>query len=204
MTDASPPDPWHQRPPLHWDGGAAYGPYLVAMRELQDLAGGTNPPTEVLGAAAERLAELADLLRPYRCGEAELIPGRRHDLPGRGHPFLPPVVYTESTDDLLRGAVRFSQFHLGGNGAAHGGAVPLLFDEVMGHAANLGGRPIARTAYLHVNYRSITPIDADLVIEVSVDRQEGRKRFVTGRLFHGERLVSDAEGLFVMLLPGQP
>ena len=64
--------------------------------------------------------------------------------------------------------------------------------------------PPARTAYLTVNYRAITPIEVELRLEASVDRTEGRKTWATGRLYDGERLVADAEGLFVKLRPGMP
>jgi acyl-coenzyme A thioesterase PaaI-like protein len=197
-------DPFQPRPPLAWDGGVEFGSYLEAVREVQDLVGGTNPPAEVLERARRSLEQVAALLRPHRCGERDLLAGRRSDLPGRGHPFLPAVVYTESARDFVRGSVRLTQFHLGGNGAARGGTLPLLFDEVLGHLCNSAGRAIGRTAYLHVNYRAITPIDVELVIEATVDREEGRKRFITGRLLLGDTVVSDAEGLFVQLLPGQP
>jgi acyl-CoA thioesterase FadM len=61
-----------------------------------------------------------------------------------------------------------------------------------------------RTAYLHVNYRKIVPIDKDLQVDARIDRSEGRKIFVTGRLFDGDALLCDAEALFVKLNPGQP
>jgi acyl-coenzyme A thioesterase PaaI-like protein len=204
MTDAPGADPFHRRGPLGWDGGVAFGPYIDAVREVQDLVGGTNPPADVLERARVQLGELADLLRPYRCGEADLIPGRRHDLPGRGHPLLPPVVYSEGSDLVLRGQVRLSQYYLGGNGAAHGGTLPLLFDEVLGHLCNADGRAIARTAYLTVNYRAITPLDVDLEVEATLDREEGRKRYISGRLTRGGELLADANGLFIVLRPGQP
>ena len=62
----------------------------------------------------------------------------------------------------------------------------------------------ARTAYLTVNYRAITPVDVELQLTGSIDRSEGRKTWATGRLHDGDRLVADAEGLFVKLRPGQP
>jgi hypothetical protein len=71
------------------------------------------------------------------------------------------------------GRVAFGRFYLGGNGAAHGGAIPLVFDEVMGRLANTGGRPPSRTASLHVNYRSITPIERELQLTARFDREEG-------------------------------
>ncbi|EFC85501.1 hypothetical protein FrEUN1fDRAFT_1333 [Parafrankia sp. EUN1f] len=73
----------------------------------------------------------------------------------------------------------------------------------MGRLSNAGGRPVARTAYLHVNFRGITPIDVPLRVEVRFDREEGRKRYLTGALYDGASVTADAEALFVTLLPGQ-
>ena len=190
--------------PLGWDGGPGFGPLIDAVRELQDVVGGTNPPADVIVRVTAQLRAVADELRPWSCGERELIAGRRHDLPGRGHPLLLPFVIEEQTADSVRGRAHFTQYHLGGNGAAHGGTLPLMFDEVLGNLSNANSRPIARTAYLHVNYRRVTPLETDLVVEASIDHEEGRKRFVSGRLFHGDALLADAEGLFVALLVGQP
>ena len=61
-----------------------------------------------------------------------------------------------------------------------------------------------RTAYLHINYRRIVPIDKELQVDAGVDRVEGRKIFVSGRLSDGDTLLTDAEALFVLLKPGQP
>ena len=185
-------------------GGPEFGPYVAGVRDLLDLVAGTSPPPEVLVEATRRLDELNALLEPWQVSEGEPPVGRRPDLPGRGHPMLLPLVMDERSDDRIRGRVVFRRVHLGGGGAAHGGTPPLLFDEVLGVLANVGGRPRARTAYLHVNYRSITPIGVELTIEAQVDREEGRKRWISGRLLNGDVLVADAEGLFLQLRPGQP
>ncbi|HKE72726.1 MAG TPA: hotdog domain-containing protein [Acidimicrobiales bacterium] len=202
MTE--PIDPWQNRAVDHPLGSEAFGQLVVAMRDVQDLLASTDPPEEVVVAARDTLRELADRLAPWVAEERRAPAGKRPDDPGRAHPFLPPFVPEERTDTVLRGRVRFGRFYLGGNGAAHGGAIPLLFDEVLGVFQNGAGRPVARTAYLHVNYRAITPIETDLTVEATLEREEGRKRWATGRLLHGDRVVADAEGLFVQLLPGQP
>jgi acyl-coenzyme A thioesterase PaaI-like protein len=101
--------------------------------------------------------------------------------------------------------VRFRRFHLGRNNAVHGGEIAHVFDSVLGLAsAVLTGGPRQRTAYLHVNYRQIVPIEKELQVEAGVERVEGRKIFVTGRLCDGDAVLTDAEALFVVLKPGQP
>jgi acyl-coenzyme A thioesterase PaaI-like protein len=87
-------------------------------------------------------------------------------------------------------------------GAVHGGAIPLAFDELMGRLANTERSP-SRTAFLHVNYRHIAPIETRLSIEARFDSESGRKRFLSGRIRDGDTICADAEGLFVALRPDQ-
>jgi hypothetical protein len=174
------------------------------VRDVLDLVAGTNPPGDVQCVAEARLREVEELLRPFAADEATAPAGKRPDLPGRGSPLLLPLVIDSETSTELRGRVRFTRHFLGGGGAAHGGTIPLLFDEALGRMCNAEGRPRARTAYLHTNYRAITPVGPELAIDVTFDREDGRKRWLSARLFHGDTLLADAEGLFVQLLPGQP
>lgn len=83
--------------------------------------------------------------------------------------------------------------------------LPLLFDHMFGMVSHAAGRPISRTAFLHVDYRKVTPIDAPLVVRGRVTGTEGRKAFVAAELLDGEHAVlAEANGLMVRLLPGQP
>ena len=174
------------------------------MRRAQDLVAGTNPTPDTLLAATEALDRLNALLAPFPATEDDAPAGSRPDLPGRGHPLLLPVVFDEVSGDSLRGRVTFGRFHLGRGGAAHGGTIPLLFDDVLGRVANPPGSGRARTARLTVRYHRITPIDVELGVEAALERAEGRKLWVKGRLLHEGAVISDAEGLFVTLRPGQP
>jgi acyl-CoA thioesterase FadM len=63
---------------------------------------------------------------------------------------------------------------------------------------------MCRTAYLHVDYRAITPIGAEVVVTGQVVGVEGRKRLLRGELRHGDTLCAAADALFVELLPHQP
>ncbi|WP_067674638.1 PaaI family thioesterase [Nocardia miyunensis] len=185
--------------------GPNFAPFVAAMRTLQDLAVSADCPDEVFGEALERVRQLNDLLEPYRAPELQGPAGRVSKLPGRGSLLMPPweIVEAGPTGVSMRG--EFRRFHLGGNGAAHGGVLPLLFDDLFGALVHYAGRPISRTAFLHVEYRKITPLHTPLKVEGTVDRVEGRKSFVSARLRdESDTLLAECEGLMVQLLPWQP
>jgi acyl-coenzyme A thioesterase PaaI-like protein len=177
---------------------------IDALRALQDQVTGSRPPQQVASKIADAISALTLQLAEYAVDERGQVAGRLAGLPGRGQCMTPAVEITEYSDRHARGHVSFGRFYLGGNGAVHGGAIPLVFDELMGRLANTGGRSPSRTAYLHVNYRSITPIETRLAIEARFEAEEGRKRTLTGVIRDGDTVCADAEVLFVALRPGQP
>lgn len=186
-------------------GGPDYGRFIETMRALQDHARAVDAPDEVIGEAADALQKVCDLLAPFDTDEWSSPSGRRLDLPMRGNLLAVPMKVKKTDTGELRGWARFRRFHLGRNGAVHGGAIALLFDSLLGTASwLLTGGPYQRTAYLHVNYRSIVPIETELQIDAGISRVEGRKIFVEARLCDGDTLLTDAEALFVRLKPGQP
>lgn len=185
-------------------GGREYGAMIDHLRHFLDSVAAAKPDAATIAALAADLRGWSDRLAPFAVGEQEQIFAHRHDLPGRGQTMAPALVVAEGDDRSVRGTVTYGRYYLGGNGAVHGGAIPLLFDEVLGRLANSGQRPRARTAYLNVDFRSITPVGVTLDVRGWFVREEGRKRFVRAELRHGEILCAEAEGLFVELRPGQP
>lgn len=128
--------------------------------------------------------------------------------------FSVPIRISDAGTEFRRGVVRFSRFHHGRNGVAHGGAIALAFDELMGTLANSEGRAAARTAYLTTTYRQVTPLEQDLRFEATIDRIEGRKIFCTARIYvaptgdaeagpaEADAVAAEAEALFIQLRPG--
>ncbi|NBQ41272.1 MAG: PaaI family thioesterase [Mycobacteriaceae bacterium] len=107
--------------------------------------------------------------------------------------------------EVVEVGVRFSRYHVGGNNAVHGGMVAMMFDVMCGIIIHAIGRPISRTAFLHVDYRNITPIDVPLTMRGWASKVEGRKSFVNAELTDPNgTLLAEANGLMVRLLPGQP
>ncbi|MDH6247221.1 PaaI family thioesterase [Mycobacterium sp. OTB74] len=185
-------------------GGPDYGRFVEAVRTLGDNARGVDAPDDVITQAAALIEQVNALLEPYEADEWHSPSGRRLDLPNRGGVLNVPSDL-KVVDGKVEGQVRFRRFHLGRNGAAHGGAMGLLFDSLLGYAAfMLTDSPFQRTAYLHVNYRKIAPIEKDLQATATVERVEGRKIYVTGAILDGDTVLADAEALFVKLKPGQP
>lgn len=194
----NPPVPTNQ-------GGPDYGRFVEAVRELQDHARAVDAPDAMITKAADLLEDVNRMLAPFDTDEWHSPSGRRMDLPNRGSILSIPVDLHLSDDGRLRGTAAFRRYHLGRNGAVHGGSLAHLFDSLLGFAAfKLSDSPKNRTAYLHVNYRRIAPIDKELQVDAGITRIEGRKIFVEGRLLDGDDALCDAEALFVKLKPGQP
>jgi acyl-coenzyme A thioesterase PaaI-like protein len=184
---------------------AAFGDFVESMRTLQDLAVSADAPEEVYAAARAKAQEMVELLAPYEAPEGHSPANRTMELPGRGSLLMPPwkVEKFDSESVVARGVLR--RYHLGGGGVAHGGVLPLIFDDNFGMVVYAAKRPISRTAYLHVNYRKVTPLNVPLVIEGRVTRVEGRKTFISSTLTTEDgTLLADGDALMVALLAGQP
>jgi acyl-coenzyme A thioesterase PaaI-like protein len=186
-------------------GGPDYGRFIEAVRSLQDRAKAVDAPDEVITRAAGLIEDINDLLAPYWADEWASPSGRRMDLPNRGNILHVPAELEKTDDGRVRGTARFRRFHLGRNGAAHGGSIAMLFDSLLGYTAGkLTGSRYQRTAFLHINYRQIVPVERELRVDAGIERVDGRKIFVEGRLTDGDVLLADGEALFVRLRPGQP
>ncbi|AGM29444.1 PaaI family thioesterase [Mycobacteroides abscessus] len=194
----NPPDPTLK-------GGPDYGRFIDALRTLQDRARAALPPDAVVTELADQLEAMNKLLAPYEVSEWDSPSGRRTDLPLRGNILLVPMTIESFDNGVLTGTATFGRYHLGRNGAVHGGCLGLLFDTIFGTGSLLlTDLRKLRTAYLNINYRKITPIEKELRYDCTLDRVEGRKVFMTGRLLNGDEVLAEAEALFVKLNPGQP
>ncbi|WP_285573612.1 PaaI family thioesterase [Actinoallomurus iriomotensis] len=179
-----------------------YRAMTSALRDFLDLVATAGPGADV-DALTTDLRRWTDRLAPHRVDESRRVFGERFDLPDRGQTMTPLFVPRLVTTVRAEGVARFGEYFLGSNGAAHGGAVPLLFDEVLGHVVLARGLR-ARTAYLHTEYRAITPIGRDLTVRARVDRVSGRKLFLTAELSDGDAVCAESEALFVELRDGAP
>jgi acyl-coenzyme A thioesterase PaaI-like protein len=98
----------------------------------------------------------------------------------------------------ITGTVRFTEPYEGPPGHCHGGFIAGAFDEVLGMAQSLTGRP-GMTGNLSVNYRAPTPLHTDIVYRGWVDRVDGRKIFTKGTAHNGDVLCAEAEAIFISM-----
>ncbi len=181
------------------------GRFMTALRRLQNIAVSTNPDAAVWTDAAEHIEEVCARLEHHRAPEGVAPAGRATNLPGNGHPLMPPWQLVESSPHEVTMRGHFSRFHVGGNRAVHGGVIPLFYDWHFGMVVSAAGRPDSRTAYLHVDYRNVTPTEAPLHSRAWIERVDGRKLFVRATMTDADgHVLSEANGLMIKLLPHQP
>ncbi len=179
----------------------------AAMREVIDRLITSDAPEDELRAAADGLERYARRLathprRSLPLGFTETANAGDvaaffdySPLIGRSNPLAPPIVLTVE-GKVVRGAVRFGSAYEGPPGHVHGGFVAAAFDEVLGFVQSTTGQP-GMTGTLTIRYRKPTPLNTDLRFEATVVRVEGRKIFAEGRLYNGDVLTAEAEGIFI-------
>ncbi|CAB4652836.1 unannotated protein [freshwater metagenome] len=100
----------------------------------------------------------------------------------------------------ITGNVVFTEPYEGPPGHCHGGFIAAAFDEVLGMAQSLTGRP-GMTGKLSINYRSPTPLHTTIAFRGWVERVDGRKIFTKGTAHNGDTLCAEAEVLFLSMPP---
>ncbi|MEU6134795.1 hotdog domain-containing protein [Nocardioides sp. NPDC047086] len=189
--------------PSELPGGKAWAPLIEALRGFLDDLAGSLPDQERTVALTREVEKWSTQLRQDQVPETLQAFGHRVDLDGRGQVMVPAFVLTGRGPDSVEGTVTFGRYFLGGHGAVHGGAVALLFDEVLGRLSDTSSRPPGRTANLTVNYRAVTQVGKPLTVRAHFEEESGRKRYLVGEIWDGETLCADARALFLGLRAGQ-
>lgn len=178
-----------------------------AMREVIDRLTTSDAPEEELRAAADGLERYAARLATHPRRNLPLGFGESANagdvaaffdyspMIGLSNPLAPPIVLAVE-DKVVHGRVRFGAAYEGPPGHVHGGFVAAAFDEVLGFVQSTTGQP-GMTGTLTIRYRKPTPLDTDLRFEATVQRVEGRKIFAEGRLYAGDVMTAEAEGIFI-------
>lgn len=172
-----------------------------AVREVQDSLPNSTMTDEAATSAAALLEQAAGVLRPHR---VTVTPSTEWSVlgMGRGVRAISPVLVDASWAEMRMSArVTFTDFFHGANGVAHGGTIPLLFDEIFGRMSTSDG-VLRRAASLTVDFRSVTLLNVEHEIEAHLDRTEGRKSWLVGTLRQGDVVTAEASSLWITLRPG--
>jgi acyl-coenzyme A thioesterase PaaI-like protein len=126
----------------------------------------------------------------------------RSPFMGLMNPLAPPMVASldqaHGEFGAVVGKVTFREPHEGPPGHVHGGFLAAVFDEILGQAQSLSGRP-GMTGKLSISYRSPSPLYTELTVRGWIDRIDGRKIFTKGTLHNGDTLCCESEGLFISM-----
>jgi acyl-coenzyme A thioesterase PaaI-like protein len=173
----------------------------AALRALADVVVRAGASAAELETAAARVEELTAQLA------AQPVSERVHDSPyhpmslvgGTAHPWAPQL-HTTPDGTGVAGTVVLGAAYEGGPGLVHGGVLSLLFDHAMGQAVFETGHS-AMTVSLEVRYLAPTPLDRPLQVRAAVERTDGRRVYVSGRLTADGSVTATADGVFVQLTP---
>ncbi len=179
-----------------------------AMRLVMERLVPSNAPEDQLRRAAEGLERYAEALAEHpRLKNIHGAPessisgdvGAFFDQSpfiGLANPLAPPIRIGKAGEHKAVAKVVFGSAYEGAPGCVHGGFVAGAFDEVLGYVNALSGQG-GMTGRLTIHYRSPTPLHTELFFEGEILEIEGRKIFTEGKLWAGDRLCAEAEGLFI-------
>jgi acyl-coenzyme A thioesterase PaaI-like protein len=181
-----------------------------AMRLVIERLVPSNAPADELRIAAERLEGYAEalkahprLLRQHGHGESANSGdvGAFFDqspLIGLANPLAPPITIGKTGERTAAATVTFGSAYEGPPGSVHGGYIAAAFDEVLGFVQSLSGKG-GFTGTLTIKYRKPTPLHQELYFEAGISRIDGKKIFAEGRLYAGDVLCAEAEGIFISI-----
>lgn len=181
----------------------AYPGLLDSVRGMLDRLASSRLDAATVSELTHRIEDVRERLGPYVVDESAQDFGRRFDLPDRGQTLVPSYAVRHAEPDRWSGIVTFGRYHLGRNGAVHGGSLALFFEDVMGQLAISAGRSFGRAAYTHVDFRALSPIETELTFHAWIVSEIGRKRLVRAELRDGDTTCVEAEGLIIELGPHQ-
>ncbi|NQV61506.1 MAG: PaaI family thioesterase [Alphaproteobacteria bacterium] len=131
-------------------------------------------------------------------------------VPGGFRPFPNQAAYAE-----LCGPTHYRRLGNGGfingfqsralhdntNKVVHGGVIFTFADDFMGRAASGVARRYATTVAMNVEYLSSGPLDAWIEGTAEISHLDDDLAFVRGRVFHGDRTLLTADGVWRLLQP---
>jgi len=200
---------YQDSPPEPTSEVAAKRELATQLRRLNNLLCSTHASEEHIRELASMLESHAALLEE-RVSESQVLDADvrvispemedfsdRSPLEGLSNPISPPVTFRFDREArLVRGDVCFGRSMGGAPGRVHGGLVAAVLDEALGRACMFAGTP-AMTAEFTTRFLHGTPVETPLRVEARLDSVDGRRIRSSGEVYAGDRVVVEADGLFI-------
>jgi hypothetical protein len=181
-----------------------------AIKRLTENLVTSAPDVALVSSLADQVEAVADKLEdtPRYYGRVAFSDIEEHGsygfvsheinpLIGLGNPIAPPInMWIDG--DTVRGTVTLGWSYEGPPGCLHGGFVVAIFDQFLGFTQVLTKQP-GVTGTLTTRFEKPTPLNTELRLEARVDKVEGRKIFITGEMYAGEKCTASCQGLFLSI-----
>lgn len=158
-----------------------------------------EPLIEQAAALKAAIAALPDLSEHGSAARAPVPASLLHErspISGHVNPVAVPLHFEYFDDKVIARAV-FDRQYEGPADGVHGGVVAAAFDEILGVAQMLSG-VAGYTASLTLDYRAITPIGKEVVIEAGVLDNDNRKLRMWAKSTCEDKLLVEATALFII------
>lgn len=184
---------------------AAFGPLAQAVRELADATIRSTVDPAIANDVREQVEALTARLRASQIDGSYGVPYRAdgnsrpwgNAVMGLRNPIAPPLDVVTDPSGRADAHFQLGAAYEGPPGLVHGGVVSLLLDQMLGQAGGAGGHP-GMTGTLTVIYRQGTPLFEELHAEAWIDRVDGIKTWVKGRINGPDGVTAEAEGIFIL------
>lgn len=116
---------------------------------------------------------------------------------GASNPIAPELTWVRHSPEGVEAQVCLGLPYQGPVGRIHGGVIAWMMDAVLARALNAAFK-IAMTGTLSLRYLAATPLFETVSLRAEVVRQEGRKIFVEGGIWHGDKQTVAVEGVWLV------
>ncbi|MDE0942808.1 MAG: PaaI family thioesterase [Alphaproteobacteria bacterium] len=112
-----------------------------------------------------------------------------------------PTFYRREAGGGFINGFQARALHDNTNGVVHGGVLFAFADDIMGRTSSGKTRRSSTTIALNVEYLSPGPLDAWIEGTAEITYMDEGFAFVRSRVFHGDRLLLTADGVWRLLQP---
>ncbi len=112
-----------------------------------------------------------------------------------------PTHYSRPPEGGFLNGFQARPLHDNTNRIVHGGVLFSFADDIMGRASSGASRRFTTTVALSVEYLDSAPLDAWIEGTTEISHMDDEFAFIRGRVYHGERTLLTADGVYKLLGP---